>query len=201
MSIGRLQTREIGLGIVLLLGILMFATTGSTRTNGTLSHEIIQWFGIFAIVLCIFGRTWTSLYIGGRKNRALLTKGPYSVVRNPLYVFSILGAAGAGAQLGSMLSTIIFGLLVWAVFYIEALWEERDMAARHGAKYGAYRTSVPRFLPNPFLWRDEPILKVRPKKVLLTFADSALLLLFPPLADGFALLQKIGILPVIFRLP
>ena len=110
MSIDRLHTREIGLGIVLLLGILMFATTGSTGTNGT--HEMIEWFGIFAILLCIFGRTWTSLYIGGRKNRALLTKGPYSVVRNPLYVFSILGAAGAGAQLGSVISSVIIGLLV-----------------------------------------------------------------------------------------
>ena len=128
MSIDRLHTREIGLGIVLLLGILMFATTGSTGTNGT--HEMIEWFGIFAILLCIFGRTWTSLYIGGRKNRALLTKGPYSVVRNPLYVFSILGAAGAGAQLGSVISGVIIGLLVWMVFYIEVLREERNMAAR-----------------------------------------------------------------------
>jgi len=151
MSIDRLHTREIGLGIVLLLGILMFATTGSTGTNGT--HEMIEWFGIFAILLCIFGRTWTSLYIGGRKNRALLTKGPYSVVRNPLYVFSILGAAGAGAQLGSVISSVIIGLLVWMVFYIEVLREERNMAARHGANYA--KTSVPRFLPNPFLWRDE----------------------------------------------
>ena len=75
---------------------------------------MIEWFGIFAIILCIFGRTWTSLYIGGRKNRALLTKGPYSVVRNPLYVFSILGAAGAGAQLGSVISSVIIGLLVTA---------------------------------------------------------------------------------------
>jgi hypothetical protein len=50
MSIDRLHTREIGLGIVLLLGILMFATTGSTGTNGT--HEMIEWFGIFAILLC-----------------------------------------------------------------------------------------------------------------------------------------------------
>jgi protein-S-isoprenylcysteine O-methyltransferase Ste14 len=199
MSIDRLHTREIGLGIVLLMGILMFATTGSTGTNGT--HEMIEWFGIFAILLCIFGRTWTSLYIGGRKNRALLTKGPYSVVRNPLYVFSILGAAGAGAQLGSVISSVIIGLLVWMVFYIEALWEERDMATRHGANYAAYKTSVPRFLPNPFLWRDEPILKVRPQKVLLTFADSTLLLVLPPLAEGFELLQKIGILPVMFRLP
>jgi protein-S-isoprenylcysteine O-methyltransferase Ste14 len=199
MSIDRLHTREIGLGIVLLLGILMFATTGSTGTNGT--HEMIEWFGIFAILLCIFGRTWTSLYVGGRKNRALLTKGPYSVVRNPLYVFSILGAAGAGAQLGSVISSVIIGLLVWMVFYIEVLREERNMAARHGANYAAYKTSVPRFLPNPFLWRDEPILTVRPQKVLLTFADSTLLLVLLPLAEGFELLQKIGILPVMFRLP
>ena len=41
------------------------------------------------ILICILGRTWATLYIGGQKQRELVTKGPYSVVRNPLYLFTL----------------------------------------------------------------------------------------------------------------
>jgi protein-S-isoprenylcysteine O-methyltransferase Ste14 len=50
------------------------------------------------------GRTWCSLDISGRKKRELVTVGPYALVRNPLYIFTLLEAFGIGAQSGSMLS-------------------------------------------------------------------------------------------------
>ncbi len=77
-------------------------------------------------MVCILGRTWTSLYIAGRKIEQFVTEGPYSVTRNPLYFFSILGGAGrggAGAQLGSIVSGLVFGVLAWMVFYVVVLQE------------------------------------------------------------------------------
>ena len=48
--------------------------------------------------------TWRTLYISGLQLhvsglqlRELVTKGPYPVVRNPLDLFTLLGAAGIGA--------------------------------------------------------------------------------------------------------
>ena len=41
------------------------------------------------------GRLWCSVYIAGKKNRELVKVGPYSVCRNPLYFFSLVGAIGA----------------------------------------------------------------------------------------------------------
>jgi protein-S-isoprenylcysteine O-methyltransferase Ste14 len=202
MTIAEVQiTRKTILGIVVMSSIAIFALTDASRANGTAAHEMIQWSGVVAIIICILGRTWTSLYIAGRKNREFVTDGPFSVVRNPLYFFSILGAAGAGAQLGSVVSGFITGLLAWTVLYIEVLHEEREMAARYGTEYLTYKASVPRFLPNPHLWRDVPSLTIMPPKVLITFADSALFLLSVPVAEGFKQLQSVGLLPVLIRLP
>ena len=41
---------------------------------------MIEWAGIVLIVACILGRTWASLYIGGRKIDALVMDGPYSTM-------------------------------------------------------------------------------------------------------------------------
>jgi protein-S-isoprenylcysteine O-methyltransferase Ste14 len=52
-------------------------------------------------VIAILGRAWSTRYIGERKANLLVTEGPYSVSRNPLYLFSFLGA-----QTGSLLIAI-----------------------------------------------------------------------------------------------
>jgi protein-S-isoprenylcysteine O-methyltransferase Ste14 len=202
MTIAEVQiVRKIVLGAAIAFGVLMFALTNSRLEAGNSTHEMIEWIGIVAIMVCILGRTWASLYIAGRKIEQFVTEGPYSVMRNPLYFFSIIGAAGAGAQLGSIVAGVVFGVLAWIVFYLVALQEEQLMANRYGAAFASYVASVPRFLPNPRLWRDEPTLTIMPPKILRTFADAMLFLLAVPIAEGFEQLQNAGILPVLLRLP
>jgi hypothetical protein len=124
-----------------------------------------------------------------------------SVPRNPLYFFSILGAFGAGAQLGSLISGAIFGVLTWIVFYVVIVQEEHLMAKRYGVVFERYVETVPRFLPNPRLWRDEPTLTIIPPRMIRTFADAMILLISVPVAEFFEQLQNDGVLPVLFRLP
>jgi protein-S-isoprenylcysteine O-methyltransferase Ste14 len=193
--------RKLVLSIAILIGVMMFAVTTSRYRSGPVTHEAIEWVGIVAIVICILGRTWCSLYIGGRKIVQFVTDGPYSVSRNPLYSFSILGAAGAGAQLGSLVTAVLFATLAWLIFRVVVLQEETVLAERYGAAYASYLAAVPRFLPNPRLWRDVPTLTVMPPKVLGTFADAMLFLLAVPIAESFELLQNLGLLPVLLRLP
>jgi protein-S-isoprenylcysteine O-methyltransferase Ste14 len=202
LNIAEVQlVRKIVLAVAIAIGVLMFAFTNSSLSASGSTHEMIEWTGIVAIVVCILGRTWSSLYIAGRKIEQFVTAGPYSVSRNPLYLFSILGSAGAGAQLGSVIAGLVFGALAWGVFYVVVQFEERVMADRYGSAYEAYKSSVPRFLPNPRLWRDVPTLTIIPPKILQTFGDAMFLLLSVPIAEGFEQLQNIGVLPVLLRLP
>lgn len=202
MNIAAVQTiRKIVLFAAVALGVFIFAVSNSRHPSDGTVHEMIEWTGIVLIVACILGRTWASLYIGGRKIDELVTIGPYSTMRNPLYFFSILGAAGAGAQIGSIVVALICGLIAYAVFSVVVLQEERLLLQHYGDAYKAYMARVPRFFPNPALWQDEPTLTIRPPRVLMTFVDALVFLLAVPVAEGFEHLQDIGVFPVLFLLP
>ena len=57
--------------------------------------------GFAAVMTAVLGRVWCALYIAGRKNAELCQDGPYSFVRNPLYVFSFVGAVGVAVWAAS----------------------------------------------------------------------------------------------------
>lgn len=202
MKIHTVRTiRKIVLSIVAAIGVWAFAVTTSVHPAGETVHEMIEWLGIVLIVICILGRTWSSLYIGGRKIEELVQTGPYSVMRNPLYFFSFLGAAGIGMQVGGVVLGLICATLAVLVFYVVVRQEEEFLAQRYGRPYRDYLARVPRFLPKPSLWHDEPTLTIRPPRVLITFADAVLFLLAVPLAELFEHLQETGVIPVLLRLP
>ncbi len=202
MTIAAVQTiRKIVLFVAVAIGIFVFAVTTSRYPGGGTVHELVEWAGIVLIVVCILGRTWSSLYIGGRKIAQLVAVGPYSVSRNPLYFFSVIGAVGVGMQVGSVVLGLICGALAAAVFFPVILQEEKLLAGRHKKRYRDYTARVPRLIPDPRLWRDGPTLTIRPPRVLMTFADALVFLFAVPLAEFFELLQESGIVPVLLHLP
>jgi protein-S-isoprenylcysteine O-methyltransferase Ste14 len=202
MTIADVQAvRKIVLLLAIIFGIVVFALTGSRYETGSVTHQAIEWAGIGLIALCIVGRTWSSLYIGGRKIVDLVTIGPYSMTRNPLYFFSVVGAAGIGAQAGSIIVALICACAGFLVFSVVAQQEEKLLLKRHRQSYVAYLRRVPRFFPDPFLWRDEPTLTVRPSRVYMTFADALLFLLAVPVAEVCQYFQSTGALPVMALLP
>src|SRR5690349_15131041 len=89
--IATVQTlRKLGL-LVMLATIGVLFLFGTSRWPSP-AEDAIEWAGMILIFICVCGRTWCSLYIGGRKISELVAVGPYSISRNPLYVFSIIGA-------------------------------------------------------------------------------------------------------------
>jgi protein-S-isoprenylcysteine O-methyltransferase Ste14 len=79
--------------------------------------------------------------------RALVVRGPYRWVRNPMALSGVSLVVGVGWLLGSP-STIAAGLLGGLVWHVAARPpEERDLAERFGAAYRAYRASVPLWIP------------------------------------------------------
>ncbi len=202
MKIHKVQAvRKIVLYVVAAIGVFVFAVTTSVYPSGDAAHEMIEWVGIVLIVICILGRTWASLYIGGRKIEEFVRTGPYSVTRNPLYFFSFLGAAGVGAQVGSIALGVICAVLAYVVFAPVVWQEEKVLVERHGRTYIEYLARVPRFIPRPSLWRDEQTLTIRPPRVVMTFFDALMFLLAVPAAEFFEYLQETGAIPVLLRLP
>ena len=200
-ALGDVQlARRIVLGAGALIYALMLALTASAQAVGSPARDAIRWTGIAAIVVCILGRTWCTLYIGGRKAEQLVTIGPYSVSRNPLYFFAILGATGVGLQHGSVLAGAFSGAMTWLVFRAVVLREETFLAQTYGAAFANYQQSTPRFLPNPRLWHDVSAITTIPSRVLRTFGDGLFFLIPIPLADACERLQETGTLPVLLRL-
>lgn len=193
--------RKAVLLLAVVLGLVLMLVGGSRWSGDTWQHEAIEWAGIALIVLCILGRTWCSLYIGGNKHKTLVADGPYSVSRNPLYVFSIIGAIGVGAQVGSIVIAIACGFIVWVIFLATAMREESALLASFGQEYQDYVARVPRFVPRPSLWRAAAVIQVRPSIVMTTFTDALVFLVAIPVAEGLEYLHDFGYLPVLLSLP
>ena len=194
-------SRKIVLAVSCLLGASIFFVADSYWPDGGVVHESIEWVGIALISICVLGRTWCTLYIGKRKNYELVQDGPYSVVRHPLYVFSIIGAIGVGAQAGGFTAALVGGFLTWAVFLRMSQVEEDNMITMFGARYFEYMMRVPRFKPNFSLYHSRKSLEVFPRQIAVTFFDAAIFFLAVPVMEVFDYLHDAGILPTLFYLP
>lgn len=189
---------------ILGVGLLLLPTglfTQSWWTPGGGWHEGIEILGLFLIGFCALGRAWCSMYIGGQKNATVIHSGPYSVVRNPLYVFSVIAAGGVGFLVGSGVVGLLFAFLIFLIFNGVSRKEEAFLSVKLGESYRAYLAEVPRWLPRWRLWKNAETLVVRPSLVWITFRDSCLFYLALPLFEGIEKLQLAGYLPVYLWLP
>ena len=164
-------------------------------------HHVIESVGILLLALCVCGRVYSAAYISGYKDEGLIDKGPYSICRNPLYSFSIIGAAGVGASTGSVLASVTAALLTYAVFRNVVRNEEARLEYQHGEHYRAYLRRVPRFVPDFSLWERRQTIPVNEAGILRTFADSALFVLAVPIIDTFEFLKQSGVITVVYEIP
>lgn len=163
-------------------------------------HEHIEWIGQMLILTGIGGRMWSTLYIGGRKSSEVVQTGPYSMTRNPLYFFSAIAAAGVGGQMGSFALMAAFGVLCWFAFSIVIRREEEFLSAKLGKPYLDYLARVPRFIPNPAIYRDEELVTFRPALLSRTLKDGLAFFVSVPLFELIETLQDKGTIPVLFHL-
>lgn len=193
------QSRRILIAFAIVFAFVVTGVVRSSWSHGV--HEMIEAAGLFLIASGILGRMWSVLYIGSRKSKELIAFGPYSVTRNPLYLFSTISMAGVGAQSGSLVVTAVFAALSAAVFHLVILAEERFLAEVFGKPYAAYLKAVPRFFPDVRLFRDDAFLTVKTSILYRTFKDGVLFFVAIPVLEGIEHLQDLHILPVLLHLP
>jgi protein-S-isoprenylcysteine O-methyltransferase Ste14 len=193
-ALGRYQWwRKLLLAIV-GLGLLALCSLVGARWQHLGGHAVIEGVGLALIAVGILGRLWCTLYIGERKAAMIVTSGPYSISRNPLYLFSSVAVAGLGAQTGTITLAVVFFTLSVVAFHIVIAREEGFLSANFGEPYAAYCKGTPRFWPNPSLHSCPGTVEAHPKRLLMTLLDGLMFLLVIPIMELVEHLQFAGII-------
>lgn len=159
---------------------------------------MFETFGLLLLLVCVFGRLWSILYAGGNKNVVLVTSGAYSVTRNPLYLFSVLGAVAIGLLFGSLMLAFVLGALAYAILYFTARREAEFLRSKFGLKYDEYARRVPFFLPNFNIYVESESTLFHPKALGATFKDGIFFLSVIPLVELTEYLRSQKLMPDIY---
>jgi protein-S-isoprenylcysteine O-methyltransferase Ste14 len=156
-----------------IFAVLAFAFMLMTQSayDGKLIGNFLAFVGLLLVAVAIVGRLWCSLYISGYKNAELITAGPYSLTRNPLYFFSLLGFVGVACAT----QTFTFPVLVTAAFavgYPATINNEEDfLRCKFGEAFDLFCKRTPRFFPSFRNYREAETWQVHPGAFLRTVTD------------------------------
>lgn len=164
--------------------------------------EMIEAIGVVCILICVVGRCWSALYIGSKKSVELTVAGPYAMTRNPLYLFTFIGAAGIGMTTGTLVGGVLLALLVYLIFSQVVAREEQFLLGLFGQPYADYCRQVPRFWPRLDLLQPlERELTIHLPALRKTLMDAILFLVAVPFFEFIEWLHEWGVVPVILYLP
>jgi protein-S-isoprenylcysteine O-methyltransferase Ste14 len=167
--------------------------------NDSITDFVIEWFGYLLLLAGISLRMWSTLYIGQRKSKQLITDGPFSMCRNPLYFGSLLIATGTSLCFENFV-LLAFVLIVLVPIHLLVIFaEERQLMKDFGTAYEQYKEESPRLWPAFWRFKTSPIIEVSTRALTKATMEMILLLLIPPLGDLVELLHARGILPIWWR--
>lgn len=142
---GWLQTRYAGVDIL-------------SHESGHLWHTLLGWKGdphtdslhLLSFVFIgggfmLLGSAWKVLYQAQRKHQ-LASTGPYARIRHPQYVAFVFILFGFLLQWPTLLTLLMFPVLVWMYVRL-ARSEEKDALAMFGDEYQRYFDNTPAFIP------------------------------------------------------
>jgi protein-S-isoprenylcysteine O-methyltransferase Ste14 len=128
--------------------------------------------GFVFLAAATLGRIWCLTYIAGIKNEILVTEGPYSVVRNPLYVFSFVGAVGFGLTVENPLLALLLALVFSFYYPYVVRGEERFLESIHPEKFREYSAVTPRWIPDFSLFREPAAVTISPMRIRKGMLDA-----------------------------
>ena len=154
--------------------------------------------GYALLVVATLLRIWCLTFIGGTKDGQLAITGPYSVVRNPLYVASFVGIVGFGLALELPMLAIALAMAFGILYPAVVAQEEERLAELFGSGYLNYCANVPRWLPRWSLYHEPDHVLVSTAKVRQGIVDAMWYLWAFAFVELLAVLREYGILPLIF---
>jgi protein-S-isoprenylcysteine O-methyltransferase Ste14 len=167
-------------------------------TWGDIGMDTIGW-ALFVIGGAF--RWWATLYIGGRKFNTVISDGPYSICRNPLYLGTFLTLLGFACYLESL--TFAIGALLAATYYlaITVSAEEATLRAKFGQPFVDYCNRVPRFIPKFSLFQSPREITVDLRGMWSELIRCARWIWLPVLGEVIAQTRAESWFPHWFHLP
>ena len=182
--------------IAVILLALLILTDSSFRDSTT--GVLLYVFGVLLVGIGTVGRLWCALYISGYKKEELITQGPYSISRNPLYFFSLLGFSG----IGFATETFTFGILAILVFALVYPFiirkEEEFLRSKFGQAYDGYCQRTPRFFPKFAAFQEPETYAVNPKVFRRAALDAIWFVWFLGILKLIDLAHKTGVIKPLF---
>ena len=130
--------------LAFIVSLVIFEHGAINNVAASISLDII---GFAFVLIGGFGRIWASLYIEGNKIGKIISKGPYSMMRNPLYVFSLILLMGYCLAIQSIIIASV-SIILFALIYLPTIYnEEKRLLSAHSQSYERYYQKTPRFLP------------------------------------------------------
>jgi protein-S-isoprenylcysteine O-methyltransferase Ste14 len=141
----------------------LFVSDSEWEENCPLVSTILFSVGCFLTGVASLGRLWCSVYIAGRKTKQLVVQGPYSICRNPLYFFSMLGGIGVGLASETLTFPVIL-LVAFAFYYPFVIrYEEQNLRNQFGQLYDDYVRQTPPFWPKWSLLNEPEEYNLNPR--------------------------------------
>ncbi len=187
--------------IIILVALLAGFFSKTLIGYETAWHESIEFLGYFLIAVCALGRLYATAFLGGHKNNKLITYGAFSIVRNPLYFFSLLGMVGISMISGHIVVMIVVPVAFVSMYHFLIAREEAFLSVEFGEEYKAYTQKVPRLIPNLSLYNAPDTIKMVPKFLNKAFFDALWWFAAFPVYEFAEELHESGVIKPLFMLP
>ena len=118
--------------------------------------KIVWPVGVFIFLVGFFFRIWGQEHLHYRLkgHKSLTLTGPYGLVRNPIYIGSILISVGAIVTSGLLwLVPVTFFYCLGVYSLVIRYYEEPHLLEKYGDPYGRYMLEVPRWFPKVFRFK------------------------------------------------
>jgi protein-S-isoprenylcysteine O-methyltransferase Ste14 len=156
----KIGSRLFHLAIMAAAFVLLFSSSTRVWVLGARfvpQDERHAWVGFgFTVAGCAFA-VWARGLLGGnwsatvtlKQGHELVCRGPYAIVRHPIYSGFLLGVFGTALTLGEVRGLAALAL-AFAGWYTKACAEEQFLVEQFGDAYAGYRRRVKQLIPFVF---------------------------------------------------
>lgn len=184
----------------LVLILLIMLSGNYWEVKVPLFSALLFLIGVALAGIGSMGRLWCLIYIAGYKENTLIRVGPYSMTRNPLYFFSLVGAVGVGFAT----ETLVIPLLIavsFAAYYPSVIKEEEGKLREiHKEEFDDYVRQVPRFFPKIANFAEPEDYVIKPVLFRKNIFDALWFIWLIGIMELIETLHDVNILPSLIYL-